>query len=606
MGGIPSVAYAVALPEQYTSQWFDSAEFSDYEGTLALINSQIKNNPNFDYYIDNPVVIAVIDTGLDSSNTVFDGLLFNNKNEIADNGIDDDGNGYTDDFCGWDFVNGDNNPYDDCARVSSSSTVADSHGTHVCGIIAKQIINYGLQNYIKILPIKAGNNEGTFSYAPSTNYDTQWVVNAVKYAVKMGADVINMSFTCPIAGINNHGWGKGEALDDTLQAAHDAGVVLVAAAGNTTQKGVYKSSQCSPAVLDNVIGVMNMDEAGNEASSSVSGTSYDVFAPGTNILSTVRSGYNGASAVTVFDGNKYAVKTGTSMASPLVSFMAGVLMIKYDCNRNKNVTFAADTVNYVTSHCSKGFIANLHRIASLVTYMSYDPVAEISIKNTSGQLTQKITDVTEIGFSVSVRLFSSQDFTSPSDDMVNDIKWYVKPCDAKGNPLTNKAGKTYYGVSISVLPTEPGYYTVCANLGHYNFTSDKIIIKIDYASTDEIDLSVLGPRSGVRVGEAYVYNVANIDKINPSTSVYWVISKNGEYMSTVSDKKLVFYPEEKGEYEIICKLSTGETVQSLVINVKNSKKITAEVGAGVGSGVVLAVVAGVLIYAVVKIKRKSY
>jgi subtilisin family serine protease len=72
-------------------------------------------------------IIAVIDTGIDLTHPEFAGKLWTNPNEIANNGIDDDGNGYIDDVSGYDFINQDNDPTDD-----------HGHGTHVTGIIAAQ------------------------------------------------------------------------------------------------------------------------------------------------------------------------------------------------------------------------------------------------------------------------------------------------------------------------------------------------------------------------------------------------------------------------------------------------------------------------------------
>jgi subtilisin family serine protease len=71
-----------------------------------------------------PVTVAVIDTGLDMNHSSFAHSIWTNTREVADNGIDDDGNGYVDDIHGWNFVSNNNNPQDD-----------EGHGTHVAGIV---------------------------------------------------------------------------------------------------------------------------------------------------------------------------------------------------------------------------------------------------------------------------------------------------------------------------------------------------------------------------------------------------------------------------------------------------------------------------------------
>ncbi len=603
--GFSGTAYAADIYPQYLNQWFDGENFLDYQGTLQLIDAQIKNNPDKDRYKSDPIIIAVIDTGIDFTNSVFDGLLYVNTAEIAGDNVDNDENGKKDDVCGWDFANDDNDPTDDCARLTSSSRVADSHGTHVAGIIAKEIIHYGLQRYIKILPLKAGDGSGSFSSKKEN--DASWATDAVYYAAAMGADVINMSFTRPISitSSNNDGWGKNEELNAAIQAAYQQGIVLIGAAGNTTQDGVSYNSNCSPAVLDNVIGVMNMDTNGTLHKTSVRGTQYDVVAAGTDIVSTVRtnySNYNPASATT-YDGNKYAVKSGTSMASPLVSFMAAVLMIKYDCKTSP--VFAAKTVNYAMLNCASGYVESLYKKASLKVYLSYDPVAEIAIEKKSGALEQKITDVSEIVFTSSIRKFSTAEFIALDDDTAKDMTWYVKPCDVTGKPLTNKPAKTYTGAELNYTPTESGYFLIYAKLGYYNYTSETYRLHVSYATPEEVALTVDGPKNGVRANETYFYTVGNLDKLNPSTTVFWEIYKNDEYLKTVSGSKFVFYPEERGNYTIVCKLSTGEVVEEMALTAKISKKTATNIGAGVGSGVILAAVVGVLIFVAVKTRRKK-
>lgn len=132
------------------------------------------------------VVVAVVDSGVDYTHEDIKDNIWINKNEIPDNGVDDDDNGFIDDVRGWDFTsydvnweikNRDNDPLDE-----------NGHGTHVGGTIAAIGNNnmgvIGVAPKAKIMAVKAGENG-------LADVD---IVDAIKYAADMGARVINMSW----------------------------------------------------------------------------------------------------------------------------------------------------------------------------------------------------------------------------------------------------------------------------------------------------------------------------------------------------------------------------------------------------------------------------
>lgn len=240
-----------------------------------------------------PVVVAVIDTGVDVSHPDLKGNLWTNPGEVAGNQIDEDKNGYADDVHGFDFAN------------MTGTITANFHGTHVAGTLAAAIDGKGVVGVcpaVKVMPL-------TFLVGPRKRergelYDA---ILCIDYAVAKGAKVINAS------------WGMHSATPDlflgaAIERAHKAGVLFVAAAGNEGRDNDNDSSPFWPASFDypNVIAVMAVDQTGgtkfaNPAWQSNYGkTKVHLAAPGHNIWSTAPNG-------------KYDVDSGTSMAAPHVS-----------------------------------------------------------------------------------------------------------------------------------------------------------------------------------------------------------------------------------------------------------------------------------------------
>ena len=246
---------------------------------------------------DSSVVVAVIDTGVDYTHEDLKDNIWVNTKEIPGNGIDDDGNGCIDDVYGVDLETGRDSGMDD-----------NGHGTHVAGIIAaanNHIGVVGLAYNVKLMPIKAGMASGFFNQSQ--------IAKGILYAYNNGADVINMSFGGSASTI---------AVQDALETAYTR-CVLVAAAGNDgmPNEGLI-SRPTYPAALSYVMGVMSVDMRGVESGftnydvAAYNSVEYEVYAPGSQILSTI-------------PGNRYATWSGTSMAAPYVSAMAALLRSAY-------------------------------------------------------------------------------------------------------------------------------------------------------------------------------------------------------------------------------------------------------------------------------------
>lgn len=243
------------------------------------------------------VIVAVVDTGLDLTHPVFTGsdAIWNNDAEINGvGGVDDDGNGYIDDYHGWNFAYGTNTPQDDT-----------NHGTHVSGIIlgATQDIfaNPVREARIRIMPLKFLNSSGSGTTADA--------VNAIYYAIANGARVINDSWG---------GSAYSRSLHEAYTYANSRNVVITSAAGNANSNN--DSTPTYPAVLDspNNIAVAASTDDDRRASFSNYGSSVLVASPGNYIVSTVIGSSCGATGC-------FSTMSGTSMATPFVAGIAALV-----------------------------------------------------------------------------------------------------------------------------------------------------------------------------------------------------------------------------------------------------------------------------------------
>jgi len=237
-----------------------------------------------------PVTLAVIDSGADFAHPDLVGRFWLNHAELGNgreaNGVDDDGNGYVDDWRGWDFTNADNHPSDDYG-----------HGTHVIGI-ANATANNGIGIAgvagaawgVRVMVLKVLDQSGF-------GLDSQ-AAEAVKYAVDNGARVINLSLGDPL---------PTPALQAALDYAAARDVLVVAASGNSGIDGVYYPARYTTALAVGAVTASN-----ERAYFSTYGPELDLVAPGVAIYATA-------------PGGGYAYRSGTSMATPHVSGVAALL-----------------------------------------------------------------------------------------------------------------------------------------------------------------------------------------------------------------------------------------------------------------------------------------
>ncbi|MCD8049065.1 MAG: S8 family serine peptidase [Clostridia bacterium] len=299
----PSLPGEWNLPGYFGTSSVSSYDFSTAAGTAtttltATEGIDINAEEAWEIYNggEREVIIAIIDTGIDYTHPELADAMWINEDEIPDNGIDDDNNGYIDDVYGWNF-------YDDSNVVYSESEYND-HGTHCAGIIAAKANNgEGIAGIVqsgkvKIMCVKAlGGSNGTGT--------SESLVRAIRYAEANGASICNLSL--------------GGYYDDQAKYREIAksSMLFSIAAGNDGVNTDVQAHYPSGYDLDNIISVANLSCDGTLHYSSNYGVkSVDIAAPGTYIFSTTPD-------------NSYSYMTGTSMAAPMVTAAAAMIYSHY-------------------------------------------------------------------------------------------------------------------------------------------------------------------------------------------------------------------------------------------------------------------------------------
>lgn len=285
------------------------------------------------------VVVAVIDTGVNYNNPELAPNIYTNEAEANGKaGVDDDSNGFVDDIHGYDFAEKDGDPMD-----------GYGHGTHVSGTIGAAADGQGIVGvawHVRIMPVRFLGADGSGTLADA--------VSAIDYATKMKVNIMSNSWG---------GGGFSQALLDSINHAKDAGILFVAAAGNSSNDNDASPEYPAGYQADNIIAVAAVDPTGALADFSNYGkTSVQVAAPGVDVLSYTMNGLESWS--------------GTSMATPHVTGIA-TLLLSQDMTQSyqtikQRILSSARPMSSLRGRVSTGMVDAYYALTNQVAPMDPD------------------------------------------------------------------------------------------------------------------------------------------------------------------------------------------------------------------------------------------
>lgn len=307
------------------------------------------------------IVVAVIDSGIDFTHPDLVNQSWKNSDEVAENGKDDDGNGYVDDITGWDFRDDDNDP-----------SPGHRHGTFVAGLIAADDDNHisvGIAPNIRLMALRFLDNQNRFGGG-----DWDMFIEAMDYAMNNGADIIQLSIQAD--GV------PPESFHTAVKRAYNKSIAIISVTGNNQDDVTY------PGRYSEVIAVSATTKDREIATFSSPGEENEICAPGFNVSSIYP--------------NKWTPQTGsgTSFAAPLVCGAVALML-------SLNNTLSVETIRSI-----------LHETSIDLGTTGKDPIFGYGLLNVSAAL-QKV--VMEHNNGTTNIPFETTTTTSSNDTVVFDV-----------------------------------------------------------------------------------------------------------------------------------------------------------------------------------------
>lgn len=556
----PSVAEAVC-PDGYVESVKDkNLDWQNGEDELNLeyVKTRVKSwlsDPQYDFSAleKDPIVVAVVDTGINFEHEIFTGKY--DENGVA---TDDDIGRYDvllrDEKGNILTVNTANelkNAYDDASN---------RHGTHVAGIIATLIHELDLEKYIKILPIKASKG---------TSFSTAGVKKGIAFAIENGADVVNLSLCEDSAGTESSEFNK------MITDAYAQKAVFVAAAGNdgkpSYEKNIFGEFRHTyyPAASKNVIGVMNYTtENGKKkiASTSNYGSAYDICATGMKIFSA-----DGKTA------DSYKSLDGTSMATPFISFASALAILKdraYCAATGEKECSAVDIAQNVKQSYTETIKAGNFTLGvfDFEQLISDDTRIRISA---DGDTEQYVNATNPVKFKLNI--FPSE-FTN-----LGSVVWKVN-----GKEVENDS-ETQFEFTF-VPENEVGVYTITAEwtCAEANATSKVAecqveikYVEYDKTETGKIEISITNGSKDVETTDktatvdcekkiVFSIDESILQSVNPTTPVLWFV--DGVYVAAGNTFVCEF--ERTGVHYVKAKIGNYFTSETSVYVYEGEEEVT--------------------------------
>lgn len=460
---------------------------------------------------DSTIVIAIIDTGVKLNHEDLEPNLFINYNDPP-NGIDDDSDGFIDNYFGWDFADDDNYPFADL----------NEHGTMVAGVAAAKtnngigIAGIGFNSQFMAIKIfKSADDQFAFGY------------EAIVYAADMGASVINLSWGSP-------GSFSQFGQDMINYAVLEKDAVVVAAAGNTDADLDFY-----PASFDNVISVGASDLADNKASFGTYSSLIDLMAPGVSIYSAINNG-------------GYGTDQGSSFSTPLTSGAAALVRSRFpelsalQVAERLRVTaddiYGVGTNNLYAGKLGKGRLNiltaltdNISPSVRLTEFEYFNRIGSFAFAEDTVSITGTWMNFLEPSQSLTATISTNSPFVSVLDSVFfigqlgtldsisnisNPLRFYVDPSVPPDTEVDIRIDfrdgfyQDFQEISIIVAPSyldvsnEQLRLTVASN-GNLAFVDDQLIEGSGLQYKDDYSLRSLGLMvgSGGQVSDNAIHNV---------------------------------------------------------------------------------------------------
>ncbi len=598
-GVFVNTTYAV-LPTEYESEvadndWYFGENFLNLASLKTTVASWFEDDRVYDFAAIEraPIVVAVIDSGINYNHQLFTGKYDENgvAVETSDAGEYDvllrDAEGNL--IC-KNTVVGKGYSEDDII-----DDAPDRHGTHVAGIVATLIHELNLEKYIKILPIKAAYPVDKDDESKGSSFLVDAINAAIEFALENGADVVNMSLTSTLANDSDF-----EKLV-TNSMAEDA--VFVGAAGNNGKCNSInifgnKVNYYYPAASQNVIGVMNLthDDKIKDYelySTSNYGSAYDLAAAGYQIWSADGKTNNG-----------YKPLKGTSMATPIVSFGAALATLKYAAiaaaTGEVNAKTPREIANIIKSSYSGTLTYNKTslRVFDMNVFAATEGMYSLYIDCDAASLNQTQGEVKAVSFSAMLLPINYD-----NDVYSNNIRWYVQ--------IGEEETELGVGKNITYTPENlAGDYKIIAKYEYEHDFVESKTITVGYVKPSAEDSVIEKPDNATDfvIGKTYTFNIENYENYSETDVVVWYV--NGEYAKGGAGQFVFeFVPEEAGSYEITVKINGQALNNKVEFEIAEEpfdvNMVYTYVSIGIAGGILLAIGIVVAVYFAKKKSRKA-